>query len=33
VVRSLNRRLPVLLERDGFRTVSEAVGVDAGPDR
>jgi dihydroorotate dehydrogenase (fumarate)/dihydroorotate dehydrogenase len=33
VVRSINRRLPVLLERDGFRTVSEAVGVDsvAGP--
>jgi dihydroorotate dehydrogenase len=33
VARTINRRLPVLLERDGFRTVSEAVGVDSEPAR
>jgi dihydroorotate dehydrogenase (fumarate)/dihydroorotate dehydrogenase len=29
VVRAINRRLPALLERDGFRSVREAVGVDS----
>jgi dihydroorotate dehydrogenase len=33
VARSINRRLAVLLERDGFRTVGEAVGVDSEPAR
>jgi dihydroorotate dehydrogenase (fumarate)/dihydroorotate dehydrogenase len=29
VVRAINRRLPLLLERDGFQSVREAVGVDS----